>query len=204
LLGLQQQVEWWRSIVTQTQIDEANRAALFHELGRERALAIDNKTSLEQAFDNALNASLLATSLEAGGALDAAVVSLDSAAGLSLDAVSGAVKCSAPASKPMITVIGSLEDTAKYVGEDGYNVLNIPDALYNTMTRQEFDRYNALWLNTAIQRGDIIMALTDPAMHAEKLESVRPGLSLDSRYLTLELPMLQVYEIVWQGAKIAR
>jgi RHS repeat-associated protein len=98
--------------------------------------------------------------------------------------------------KQMITVIGSLEDTGKYVGQKGYNVLNVPDDIYKAMSTQEFDRLNADWLNAAIQRGDTIAAVTDPASHAARLESIRPGLSQNSRFLNLELPMLQEYGVL--------
>ena len=61
------------------------------------------------------------------------------------------------------------------------------------MTPAEFDRLNAEWLNAALQRGDRIMAVTDPAAHAQFLERIRPGLSAQSRYLNLELPMLEEF-----------
>jgi hypothetical protein len=91
------------------------------------------------------------------------------------------------------TVLGALEDTAKFKGKPGYNVLDIPDAVYQKMTPAEFDRLNAEWLNAALQRGDSIIAVTDPAAHAQFLEKIRPGLSDKSRYLNLELPILEEF-----------
>jgi len=98
----------------------------------------------------------------------------------------------------MTTVIGALEDTAKFKGQPGFNVLDVPDSIYKAMSPAEFDRLNASWLNTALQRGDSIWAVTDPAAHMQFLERIEPGLSLGSRYLNLELPMLQEF-----GARIS-
>lgn len=107
------------------------------------------------------------------------------------------------AEKPMITVIGSLEDTGKFVGQKGYNTLNVPDPVYKAMSPQEFDRLNAEWLNASVQRGDVIAAVTDPAAHAARLESIQPGLSQSSRFLNLELPMMQEYGILPTPLKTA-
>ncbi|HUA67658.1 MAG TPA: hypothetical protein VMA13_03845, partial [Candidatus Saccharimonadales bacterium] len=53
------------------------------------------------------------------------------------------------------------------------------------------DTQNALWLNSAIQRGDQIRLLTDPEAHAAFLQSF-PG-QPQSAYRNLELPMLNQY-----------
>jgi len=71
----------------------------------------------------------------------------------------------------------------------GYNILERPAG----MTDAEFGRYNAQWMNAALQRGDTIMAVTDPAAHEAMLESIREGLSLESNYLNIELPMLEEF-----------
>ena len=92
-----------------------------------------------------------------------------------------------------ITVIGSIEHTSRHIGREGFNVLNVPESVYKGMTGPEFDRLNAEWLNEALQRGDTIWIVTDPAKHALRLESIRPGLSLQSRFLNLELPMLEEF-----------
>jgi RHS repeat-associated protein len=102
----------------------------------------------------------------------------------------------ADTSEGTITVIGSLQDTAAYAGRPGYNVLNVPEEAYNAMSAQEFDRLNAEWLNQAFQRGDTIMAVTNPVAHAQYLESIAPALSFQSRYLNLELPMAQEFGVI--------
>jgi hypothetical protein len=101
--------------------------------------------------------------------------------------------CCLAAENRMTTVLGSLDDVAKFKGKPGYNVLDVPDAIYKKMTPAEFDRLNADWLNAALRRGDRIMSVTDPAAHAQFLERIRPGLSSQSRYLNLELPMLEEF-----------
>jgi hypothetical protein len=55
------------------------------------------------------------------------------------------------------------------------------------MTSQEFDRANAEWLNAAIQRGDNIMMVTDPAVHT----ALSNEFKFSSRYLNLEIPMVE-------------
>jgi hypothetical protein len=87
----------------------------------------------------------------------------------------------------MTTVLGSKADVAPFVGKPGFNTFTgegIPAA--------ELDRANAQWLNQAIQRGDNILLKTDPAAHAQFLQTL-PG-NPQSAYLNLELPMLQQYE----------
>jgi hypothetical protein len=70
--------------------------------------------------------------------------------------------------------------------------LNVEDAVYNGMTSQEFDRVNAEWLNAAVQRGDNIMSVTDPVVHAQRIEIWRANdPEVSSRYLDLEIPFLK-------------
>jgi hypothetical protein len=86
------------------------------------------------------------------------------------------------ADSPMITVLGSGRDVAPYVGQPGFNTFTgagIPAA--------ELDTQNALWLNNAIQSGDQIWLVTDPAAH----QALMNQLNLQSAYLNLELPMLE-------------
>jgi hypothetical protein len=87
----------------------------------------------------------------------------------------------------MTTVIGSMDDVARFKGQPGYNVLERPAG----MSDAAFGRYNAEWMNTSLRRGDTIMAVTDPAAHRAMLEGIRPGLSGKSNYLQIELPMLE-------------
>jgi hypothetical protein len=91
----------------------------------------------------------------------------------------------------MTTVLGSMEDVAAsgYKNVPGYNALERPAG----MTDAEFGRYNAEWMNTAFQRGDAFMAVTDPAAHEAMLESIQQGLSFKSNYLKIELPMLEQF-----------
>ena len=88
------------------------------------------------------------------------------------------------ASSQMTTVLGSGRDVAPFVGKPGFNTFTgagIPAA--------ELDTQNALWLNNAIQRGDQIWLVTDPAAH----QALMNQLNLQSAYLNLELPMLGEY-----------
>jgi len=90
----------------------------------------------------------------------------------------------AAADSRMITVLGSGRDVAPYVRRPGFNTFTgagIPKA--------ELDTQNALWLNNAIQRGDQIWLVTDPAAHQALMDLK----GLQSAYLNLELPMLGEY-----------
>jgi hypothetical protein len=93
----------------------------------------------------------------------------------------------AAAERPLITVIGSLRDTEPFIGREGFNVLNVPKDVYESMTPEEFDALNTRWLQSAINRGDEIWLVTDPIKHAELMET----LGTNSRYLDLELPLLE-------------
>jgi len=53
----------------------------------------------------------------------------------------------------------------------------------------EWSRANAEWLNAAMQRGDTIWLVMDPAAHAELMLQ----LGKSSYYLDLELPMLEEF-----------
>jgi RHS repeat-associated protein len=88
---------------------------------------------------------------------------------------------------PTITVIGSGADVAPYVGRAGYNTFTGVG-----IAPANLDSENALWLNAAIQNGDTIMQVTDPAVHQALMNS----LGLQSSYLNLEIPMLNEYENV--------
>jgi CheY-like chemotaxis protein len=88
---------------------------------------------------------------------------------------------------PMITVLGSKRDVAKFKEQPGYNVLN-----FDNLPRTEWPRANALKLNEVIVRGDQIWLVTDPAKHAAFIESK----GFQSFYLDLELPMLNQYSAV--------
>jgi RHS repeat-associated protein len=105
--------------------------------------------------------------------------------GLSL--VTKADAITVAAESRMTTVIGSMDDVAAFKNVPGYNVLERPAG----MTDAEFGRYNAEWMNSALQRGDTIMAVTDPAAHQAMLEGIETGLSGKSNYLNIELPMLE-------------
>lgn len=85
---------------------------------------------------------------------------------------------------PMTTVLGSGRDTTAYANQPGFNVLNM-----DNLPPAEWARQNALWLNQALQRGDSIWLVTDPAKHAQLMQQ----LGKTSYYLDLELPMLEQY-----------
>jgi hypothetical protein len=81
-----------------------------------------------------------------------------------------------------ITIIGSSRDTAEYFGRPGFNVLNldgIPEAQWRAI--------NTRWIDDAVERGDEIWLVTDPAKHA----ALMTRLGKNSYYLSLELPRLQ-------------
>lgn len=45
----------------------------------------------------------------------------------------------------------------------GFNVLNVPDDIYKSLTREQFwEKYNKHWLDEAINRGDDIFLATKP------------------------------------------
>jgi RHS repeat-associated protein len=84
----------------------------------------------------------------------------------------------------MITVLGSSRDVAPYVGQPGFNTFTGAG-----IAPAEWDTQNALWLNNAIQNGDTIWQVTDPAAHAITMDI----LGKQSAYLNLEIPMLNQY-----------
>jgi hypothetical protein len=87
-------------------------------------------------------------------------------------------------SETMTTVLGSGRDVAAYAGKPGFNVLDM-----SSVPEQEWARTNAEWLNSAMQRGDNIWLVTDPAAHAQLMQQ----LGKSSYYLDLELPMLEEF-----------
>jgi hypothetical protein len=84
----------------------------------------------------------------------------------------------------MTTVLGSGRDVAAFAGKPGFNVLNM-----DAVAQSEWARTNAEWLNAAIQRGDNIWLVTDPAAHTALMNSI----GRTSYYLDLELQMLEEY-----------
>jgi hypothetical protein len=95
----------------------------------------------------------------------------------------------AEAAPKLTTVLGSGRDVAQYAGREGFNVLDM-----SSVPEEEWARTNAEWLNAALQRGDNIWLVTNPATHTALMQS----LGKTSYYLDLELPMLEQY-----GAKAA-
>jgi RHS repeat-associated protein len=87
-------------------------------------------------------------------------------------------------SGPMVTVVGSGSDVARYAGRPGFNVLDMSE-----IPEAEWPRANAEWLNAAMQRGDTIWLVTDPAVHAQLMLQ----LGKSSYFLDLELPMLEEF-----------
>jgi len=76
-----------------------------------------------------------------------------------------------------MTVLGSFDrDMKNIVNEMGYvkstdfgarngsfNVLNVPDEIYTSLTPEQFwEQYNKRWLDEAISRGDDIVLATKP------------------------------------------
>jgi RHS repeat-associated protein len=100
--------------------------------------------------------------------------------------VSSVVKTTA-ADSQMVTVLGSGRDVAQYVDKPGFNTFTGAG-----IAPAELDTQNALWLNAAIQRGDTILEVTDPAIHQAYMDLN----GWRSAYLNLELPMVDQYESV--------
>jgi RHS repeat-associated protein len=88
-------------------------------------------------------------------------------------------------SGPLTTVLGSGADVAALSARDGFSTLVI--ANWKFLPSETVDAINTTWLNAAVQRGDAIWLQTDPAVHAQLMQQ----LGKRSRYLDLELPMLQ-------------
>jgi hypothetical protein len=74
-----------------------------------------------------------------------------------------------------------------YVDKPGFNTFTGAG-----IAPAELDTQNALWLNAAIQRGDTILEVTDPAIHQAYMDLN----GWRSAYLNLELPMVDQYESV--------
>ena len=65
--------------------------------------------------------------------------------------------------KNIIDEMGNVKSTDFGGKNGGFNVLNVPDEMYKTRTRQQFwDEINMPWLDKAIKRGDDIVLATKP------------------------------------------
>lgn len=65
--------------------------------------------------------------------------------------------------KHILNEMGNVKST--YFGEKkgGFNVLNVPNEIFKTRTRQQFwNEINKPWLDEAIKRGDDIVLATRP------------------------------------------
>ena len=89
------------------------------------------------------------------------------------------------AGKKMITVLGSRADTAKYIGKEGYNVLNVENWSYEI---------NGKWLGQALTRGDDFLLVTNPA----EFRAIMNATGNESIFLENELPALQT----WFGTSV--
>lgn len=86
----------------------------------------------------------------------------------------------------LTTVIGSIRDVEPYLDKPGFNVFKVAG-----LSKAEWARANAEWLNAALRRGDEIWALTNPMKHAKLMREV----GKQSSYLELELPMLKQFGV---------
>ena len=88
----------------------------------------------------------------------------------------------------LITVLGSMRDVARggYHVRDGFNTLRVAE--FEFMTPQAFDAINRNFMRIAVDRGDEFWLVTNPMAH--RALSLQKG--FQSRYLDLELPMLEV------------
>ena len=130
--------------------------------------------------------------LEANPVPDEAVLrcSFDQLAGALLLGSTKLIR-TARASKKLITVIGARADALKYLGKKGYNVLNIENWT---------EAKNLKWLDEAIERGDIIMMVTDPVKHQKLMQE----LNKPSAFLDLELPHLFEKGFIQQGQYLVK
>jgi hypothetical protein len=65
--------------------------------------------------------------------------------------------------KKIIDEMGNVKSTDFGAKQGGFNVLNVPDAMYKTRTRKQFwDEINEPWLDEVIKRGDDIVLATKP------------------------------------------
>lgn len=86
------------------------------------------------------------------------------------------------AGKKRITIIGSLQDAAKFKGRKGFNVLE--EALEGKKwTRQK----NIQWLDQAIERGDEFWVVTNPKQHKALAEEK----GFISEFIKTEIPHLK-------------
>jgi RHS repeat-associated protein len=87
---------------------------------------------------------------------------------------------------PGVTVLGSMRDVAPYLVRDGFNTLRIGN--YQLLAPEVVDAINSNFIRIALQRGDNFWLVTDPVAHSAA--SLQYG--FQSRYLNLEIPMLNV------------
>lgn len=102
----------------------------------------------------------------------------------------------APPNGKQVTVLGSLRDTERYKYRKGFNVLNVPDSVYNKMEPEQFDMLNAQWLNGPLRRGEEVWLVTNPLEHTVLMLTLSDakGRWITSRYLELEIPMLNHFK----------
>jgi len=65
--------------------------------------------------------------------------------------------------KHIVAEMGNIKSMDFGAKPGGFNVLNVPDNLYETPA-QFWSQYNQLWLAEAVQRGDNIIFATTPKM----------------------------------------
>lgn len=87
---------------------------------------------------------------------------------------------------PGITVLGSMRDVAPYLARDGFNTLRIGN--YQFLAPEVVDAINTNFMRIAIQRGDHFWLVTNPVTH----QAAAQQFQFQSRYLNLEIPMLNV------------
>ena len=147
-----------------------------------------NNLNVADAFEQTLQAGAFVASLPLAALTDGGSLEAEGTLEAGLDAT---------ADEPMITALGSRRGVANFVADNPG--LNINTFQWENIAAEEgvpmeyvLDRENALWLNAAIQRGDTIYEVTDPAAHAAALN--RLPIPPPSAYLNLERPMLRQYE----------
>jgi RHS repeat-associated protein len=109
---------------------------------------------------------------------------------------------STAAGSQMTTVIGSGQDVAAFMENNGFqNVAEAQKAGYNVFDWQSIpDQYernvqNALWFNDALQSGSPVLQLTEPNGWENLLYNSEEGYPAHgSGFLDTEIPMLQNYE----------
>jgi len=141
-----------------------------------------NYLNIDDAFEQTLETATFAASLPLAVITDGGSIEAEGAleAGLGESAVES----------PGITALGSRTDVANFAAQNpGVNTFP-----WESIAPENWDRENALWLNTAIQRGDTLYYVTDPAVHEATLNSLGITPPPQSAYLNLEIPMVQQYE----------